>query len=58
MPGDFSSPESESALKRLRDDYIPAAFTDETADIFADGPKAESRYDGVARPEVRRLRPA
>ncbi len=42
MPGDFSSPESESALKRLRNDYIPAAFTDETADIFVGGPTAET----------------
>jgi RND superfamily putative drug exporter len=42
MPGDFSSPESESALKRLRDDYIPAAFTDETAEIFVGGPTAET----------------
>jgi len=34
MPGDFSSSESKSALKRLRNDYIPAAFDNETADIF------------------------
>ncbi len=42
MPGDFSDDESESALKRLRDDYIPAAFTDETAEIFVGGPTAET----------------
>jgi RND superfamily putative drug exporter len=42
MPGDFSDDESESALKRLRNDYIPAAFDDETADIFVGGPTAES----------------
>ncbi len=42
MPGDFSDDESESALKRLRNDYIPAAFTDETADIFVGGPTAET----------------
>jgi RND superfamily putative drug exporter len=42
MPGDFSSPESKSALERLRDDYIPAAFDDETADIFVGGPTAET----------------
>jgi RND superfamily putative drug exporter len=42
MPGDFSSPESKSALKRLRNDYIPAAFDDETADIFVGGPTAET----------------
>ncbi len=40
MPGDFSSVESKSALKRLRNDYIPAAFTDEAADIFVGGPTA------------------
>jgi len=42
MPGDFSSSESKSALKRLRNDYIPAAFDDETADIFVGGPTAET----------------
>ena len=42
MPGDFSDDESKSALKRLRNDYIPAAFDDETADIFVGGPTADS----------------
>jgi RND superfamily putative drug exporter len=41
MPGDFSSEESKSALKRLRSDYIPAAFDDETAEVFVGGPTAE-----------------
>ena len=50
MPGDFSSPESESALKRLRDDYIPATFGDETADIFVGGPTAET-VDDIAKQE-------
>ncbi len=47
MPGDFSSPESEDALKRLRDDYIPATFDDETADVLVGGPTAET-VDDVA----------
>jgi RND superfamily putative drug exporter len=42
MPGDFSSAESKSALERLRSDYIPAAFANDTADIFVGGPTAES----------------
>jgi RND superfamily putative drug exporter len=42
MPGDFSSPESKSALDRLRGDYIPAAFSDGTAEIFVGGPTAET----------------
>jgi RND superfamily putative drug exporter len=42
MPGDFSSAESKAALKRLRNDYIPAAFDTETADIFVGGPTAET----------------
>jgi RND superfamily putative drug exporter len=42
MPGDFSSAESKSALKRLRNDYIPAAFADDTAEIFVGGPTADS----------------
>ncbi len=42
MPGDFSDDDSKAALKRLRNDYIPAAFDDETADIFVGGPTAES----------------
>lgn len=42
MPGDFSSPESENALKRLRNEYIPAAFTDSTADVVVGGPTAET----------------
>ena len=45
MPGDFSSVESESALKRLRNDFIPAAFDDETADVFVGGPTAETVDD-------------
>jgi len=42
MPGDFSSSESKSALERLRDDYIPAAFDDGAADVFVGGPTAET----------------
>jgi RND superfamily putative drug exporter len=42
MPGDYSSPESKSALKRLRSDYIPAAFDDGTADILVGGATASS----------------
>jgi len=42
MPGDCSDDESESALKRLRNDYIPAAFDDETAEVFVGGPTAET----------------
>jgi RND superfamily putative drug exporter len=42
MPGDFSDDESETALKRLRNDYIPAAFDDETAEVFVGGPTAET----------------
>jgi RND superfamily putative drug exporter len=41
MPGDFSSPESKSALKRLRNDYIPAAF-DDTAEVSVGGPTARN----------------
>jgi RND superfamily putative drug exporter len=42
MPGDFSSPESKSALERLRGDYIPAAFHGDTAKVFVGGPTAET----------------
>jgi putative drug exporter of the RND superfamily len=42
MPGDFSSSESRSALARLRDDYIPAAFTGVSADVLVGGPTAET----------------
>jgi len=42
MPGDYSSAESKSALKRLRSDYIPAAFDDDTADILVGGATASS----------------
>jgi RND superfamily putative drug exporter len=42
MPGDFSSDESRSALDRLRSDYIPAAFSDETAKVYVGGPTAET----------------
>ncbi|MGH8525839.1 MAG: MMPL family transporter, partial [Gammaproteobacteria bacterium] len=42
MPGDFSSPESKSALERLRGGYIPAAFDGETAEVFVGGPTAET----------------
>jgi len=42
MPGDFSSPESKSALERLRGDYIPAAFQNGPADVFVGGPTAET----------------
>ncbi|RLC59417.1 MAG: MMPL family transporter [Chloroflexi bacterium] len=49
-PGDFSSPESEAALKRLREDYIPATFDDETANVFVGGPTAET-VDDIAKQE-------
>ncbi len=42
MPGDFSSSESRLALKRLRGDYIPAAFDSGVARIFVGGPTAET----------------
>ncbi|MBI5948215.1 MAG: MMPL family transporter [Chloroflexi bacterium] len=42
MPGDFSSRESKSALERLRNDYIPAAFNGSEAEVFVGGPTAES----------------
>ncbi len=42
MPGDFSSAESKSALERLRNDYIPAAFEGEQADVLVGGPTAET----------------
>ena len=42
MPGDFSSAESKSALKRLRNNYIPAAFDGGAAEIFVGGPTADS----------------
>jgi RND superfamily putative drug exporter len=42
MPGDFSSPESKSALERLRDEYVPAAFHGDTAKVFVGGPTAET----------------
>jgi RND superfamily putative drug exporter len=42
MPGDFSDPESKAALGRLRDDYIPAAFDDDTAEVFVGGETAEA----------------
>jgi len=42
MPGDFSSSESESALKRLREEYIPAAFGDGKSQVFVGGPTAET----------------
>jgi RND superfamily putative drug exporter len=47
MPGDFSSAASEDALTRLRDDYIPTAFDEETADVLVGGPTAET-VDDVA----------
>ena len=42
MPGDFSSPESKSALERLRGDYIPAAFKGSSAKVVVGGPTAEN----------------
>jgi putative drug exporter of the RND superfamily len=42
MPGDFSSPESKSALERLRGEYIPAAFDGDTAEVVVGGPTAEN----------------
>jgi RND superfamily putative drug exporter len=47
MPGDFSSPESEAALKRLRNAYIPAAFTDGESHVYVGGATAET-VDSVA----------
>jgi RND superfamily putative drug exporter len=42
MPGDFSSAESKAALKRLRGDYIPAAFDGVAAEVVVGGATAES----------------
>jgi RND superfamily putative drug exporter len=42
MPGDFSSPESKSALRRLRREYIPAAFQGARAEVHVGGATAES----------------
>jgi RND superfamily putative drug exporter len=42
MPGDFSSPAAESALKRLREEYIPTTFGDGNAQVFVGGPTAET----------------
>ncbi len=42
MPGDFSSAESRSALERLRNDYIPAAFDGTPAEVLVGGPTAET----------------
>jgi hypothetical protein len=42
MPGDFSSAESKSALDRLRDDYVPAAFDGGEAEVLVGGPTAET----------------
>jgi RND superfamily putative drug exporter len=42
MPGDFSSAESRAALRRLRGDYIPAAFTGVAAKVLVGGPTAET----------------
>jgi putative drug exporter of the RND superfamily len=42
MPGDFSSDESEAALERLRNDYIPAAFDGSDAEVVVGGATAES----------------
>jgi RND superfamily putative drug exporter len=42
MPGDFSTSESKAALARLRDDYIPAAFSDQAARVYVGGPTAET----------------
>lgn len=39
MPGDFSSDESRDALRRLRNDYIPASF-DGVADVYVTGDAA------------------
>jgi RND superfamily putative drug exporter len=40
MPGDFSSSESRAALRRLRGDYIPAAFDGVAATVMVGGPTA------------------
>jgi RND superfamily putative drug exporter len=42
MPGDFSSDESRAALGRLRNDYIPAAFSGVAAEVLVGGPTAET----------------
>jgi RND superfamily putative drug exporter len=42
MPGDFSSEESEAALSRLRDDYIPAAFGGTVAEVSVGGATAQT----------------
>jgi RND superfamily putative drug exporter len=42
MPGDFSSTESKSALQRLRQDYIPAAFGAEASHVYVGGPTADT----------------
>ncbi|HMM43285.1 MAG TPA: MMPL family transporter, partial [Thermomicrobiales bacterium] len=42
MPGDFSSVASKSALERLRNDYIPAAFDGEAANVLVGGPTADT----------------
>ncbi len=42
MPGDFSTSESQDALERLRDDYIPAAFASDVAEVYVGGPTAET----------------
>ena len=42
MPGDFSSTESQSALDRLRNNYIPAAFQGVSAKVYVGGATAET----------------
>ena len=42
MLGDFSSTESKSALQRLRNGYIPAAFDGQSAEVLVGGPTAET----------------
>ena len=37
LNGDSSSPEAMGALRRLRSDYVPAAFTNVSADVYVGG---------------------
>ena len=40
MKGDFSSGESRASLSRLRNEYIPAAFTEDIASVYVTGDAA------------------
>jgi uncharacterized membrane protein YdfJ with MMPL/SSD domain len=47
ISGDMSDPESIAGIRRLRDDYIPAAFADVDAEVLVGGNTAEI-MDSVA----------